>query len=185
MAGGGGGAPERWWAPIMGSTRRARSVGIETSSSIMAPAGAERDRASSVSGSRRGPTVRTAPCGRPPTREAWNCMSRPWPRRAWARPGIDGGMCAEAEDSTTSWESDSSVTRSAMRRFVLDLISADTTPAGRWVARTRCTPRERPRRAMSTRPVTNWGSSATSAANSSMMSIRRGMGSSPGPMAAT
>ena len=93
-------------------------------------------------------------------------------------------MCAEAPDSTTSWESPSSVTRSAMRRFVFDLISAETTPAGRWVARTRCTPRDRPRRAMSTRPVTKSGSSATRAANSSIMSMRRGMGSSPGPSAA-
>ena len=84
----------------------------------------------------------------------------------------------------TSWESFSSVTRRAIRRLVLDLISAETTPAGRWVASTRWTPSERPRRAMSTRPVTKSGSSATSAANSSIMITRRGMGSSWGPVAA-
>ena len=85
----------------------------------------------------------------------------------------------------TSWESASSVTRRAIRRLVFERISAVITPAGRCVASTRCTPRDLPRRAMSTSPVTKSGSSETRAANSSMMIISRGMGSSPGFMAAT
>ena len=57
----------------------------------------------------------------------------------------------------TSWLSLRSVTRRAMRRLVFDLISALTTPAGRCVASSRCTPSDRPRRAMSTSPVTKSG----------------------------
>ena len=94
-------------------------------------------------------------------------------------------MCAATSDSMTSWLSPGSVTRSAMRRLVLDLISAETTPAGRCVASTRWTPSERPRRAMSTRPVTKSGSSLTSAANSSMTMSRRGIGALSGVRAAT
>ena len=57
----------------------------------------------------------------------------------------------------TSRESASSVVRRQIRRVQLARISGETTPLGRWVARTRCTPRERPRWAMATRPGTNVG----------------------------
>ena len=63
--------------------------------------------------------------------------------------------------------------RSATRRPVLARISPVTTPAGRWVARIRCTPRERPTRAMRIKPVTKSGSSCTSSANSSITSTSR------------
>ena len=59
----------------------------------------------------------------------------------------------------TSADSAASVTRSAIRRLVLARISAMTTPAGRWVARIRWMPSDRPRCAMSTSPVTKSGSS--------------------------
>src|SRR5690348_16316502 len=55
-------------------------------------------------------------------------------------------MYAESGASMTSADSSLLVTRSAIRRFVLARMSALTTPAGRCVARIRCTPSERPRR---------------------------------------
>ena len=86
-------------------------------------------------------------------------------------------MYAASLVSMTSADSSGLVTRSAIRRLVLARMSALTTPAGRWVARIRWTPSDRPRRAMSIRPLTKSGSSATIAANSSMISTSRGMGS--------
>ena len=86
-------------------------------------------------------------------------------------------MRAESGASMTSADSSELVTRSAIRRLVLARMSALTTPAGRCVARIRCTPSERPRRAMSISPSTKSGSSATMAANSSMTSTSRGIGS--------
>ena len=86
-------------------------------------------------------------------------------------------MYAESGASMTSADSSLLVTRSAIRRFVLARMSALTTPAGRCVASSRCTPSERPRRAMSMSPWTKSGSSATMAANSSMISTSRGIGS--------
>lgn len=78
--------------------------------------------------------------------------------------------------SMTSADSVASVTRSAIRRDVLAWMSAVTTPPGRWVARMRWMPSERPRLAMSTSPVMKSGSSLTMAANSSMTSTSRGSG---------
>ena len=89
-------------------------------------------------------------------------------------------MNAASLVSMTSADSSGLVTRSAIRRLVLARMSALTTPAGRCVASSRCTPSERPRRAMSMSPVTKSGSSATIAANSSMISTSRGIGSRPG-----
>ncbi len=68
-----------------------------------------------------------------------------------------------------------SVTRSAIRRLVLARISGDTTPLGRWVARIRWMPSDRPRWAMLTMPVTKSGSSRTIEANSSMTMTSRGI----------
>src|SRR6266508_1753974 len=79
--------------------------------------------------------------------------------------------------SMTSVDSVSSVTRRAMRRLVLARMAGEMTPVGRWVARMRWTPRERPRWAMPSRPVTKSGSSSVRVANSSMMSRSRGSGS--------
>src|SRR6266508_3749841 len=62
-------------------------------------------------------------------------------------------MPAASGASITSLDSLASVTRRAIRRLVLARMSALTTPAGRWVASTRCTPRERPRWAMPLHPV--------------------------------
>ncbi len=87
-------------------------------------------------------------------------------------------MCAASGVSMTSADSAGSVTRNAIRSEVLAWMSAVTTPAGRWVARMRWMPSDRPLRAMSTSPVTKSGSSATRAANSSMISTSRGI---PGP----
>ena len=89
-------------------------------------------------------------------------------------------MNAASLVSMTSADSSGLVTRSAIRRLVLALMSALTTPAGRCVASSRCTPSDRPRRAMSMSPVTKSGSSATIAANSSMISTSLGIGSRPG-----
>ena len=91
---------------------------------------------------------------------------------------------AASRASMTSVDSAASVTRSAIRRLVLARISGETTPPGRWVARIRWMPSDRPRWAMLTRPVTKSGSSATSEANSSMTMSSRGIGSRRSPAAA-
>ena len=93
-------------------------------------------------------------------------------------PGRWRGRCAASSHATTSRESAGSTTRSAIRRFVFVRIESLTAPAGRCVASTRCTPRLRPRCAMSTSASTKSGSSATSVANSSTTTTRRGSGSS-------
>ena len=54
-------------------------------------------------------------------------------------------MRAAAGDAMTSSLSGVSPTRSATRRFVFARMLAETTPAGRWVARMRWMPRLRPR----------------------------------------
>ena len=123
----------------------------------------------------------TAPGRRPPTRPAWNGTSEECPRRTYARPGVDLAMCPASGASITSALSAVSVTRSAIRRFVLARISGDTTPDGRWVASSRWMPSDRPRCAMLTRPVTKSGRSLTIDANSSMTIIRRGSGADPPP----
>jgi len=87
-------------------------------------------------------------------------------------------MCAASGASITSADSAESVTRSAIRRLVLARMSAETAPVGRWVARIRWMPSERPRWAMLTRPATKSGRSRTMEANSSMTISSRGSGSS-------
>ena len=64
------------------------------------------------------------------------------------RPGRSTGRCAASAVPRTSRESASSVVRRQIRRVQLARISGETTPLGRWVARTRCTPSDRPRWAM-------------------------------------
>ena len=66
----------------------------------------------------------------------------------------------------------SSLTRSAMRTPTLARMRSLITPAGRWVARTRRSPSDRPRAAMSTTPSTNSGISLASVANSSTTMTR-------------
>ena len=103
-------------------------------------------------------------------------------RRRRAAPRGRGGarpMSAASRTSTTSVDSAGSVTRSAIRRLVFARMSALTTPPGRWVASTRCTPSERPRWAMPTRPPTKSGSSSTRVANSSTTRTSRGSGGDP------
>ena len=78
-----------------------------------------------------------------------------------------------------------SVTRSAIRRLVLARITGETTPEGRWVARMRCTPSDRPRIAMPTRPSTKSPNSSFRVANSSMISTVRGIGSIGCPVGET
>ena len=67
-----------------------------------------------------------------------------------------------------------SLTRNAIRRLVLARRLSLMTPAGRWVARIRCSPSERPRAATSMTPSTNSGTSVASAANSSTTMIKLG-----------
>ena len=74
-------------------------------------------------------------------------------------------------------ESSRLCTRSATRRFVLARMSSLTTPAGRWVASTMCTPRVRPTAATLTSEASTSGKSLASIANSSMTSSSRGNGS--------
>ena len=123
----------------------------------------------------RGPG-RVAPGRRPPIRPAWNGTSEAWPSRTYPRPGVAREMYAASGASITSALSAASVTRSAIRRLVLARMSADTTPEGRWVARIRCRPSERPRWAMPTSPVTKSGRSRASEANSSITITSRGSG---------
>ena len=138
-------------------------------------------RSQSTTPAKAGGGPATAPGRRPPTRPAWKAVSAEKPVRAYARPGVLLAIRAASRASMTSVDSESSVTRSAIRRLVLARITGDTTPDGRWVARIRCTPSDRPRMAMPTRPVTNSGSSSTSDANSSMIRIVRGIGSTSKP----
>ena len=94
--------------------------------------------------------------------------------RATARPGRRRSIAAATGDPTTSSDSSSADIRRAMRRLVLARIWPVITPAGRWVARTRCRPRLRPRSATSTTPSTNSGTSLARAANSSTTMSRLG-----------
>jgi hypothetical protein len=112
-------------------------------------------------------------------RPDWNGVTAPAPIRATARPGVARLMVAASLTSTTSADSPSSVTRNAIRRVVFARMSALTTPLGRWVASTRCTPSERPRCAIPTRPPTKSGSSSASVANSSTTRTSRGNDGSP------
>lgn len=95
---------------------------------------------------------------RVPAYAVWKGTTVPWPSRARARPGVAGEMLTASLVSMTSMLSEESVTRRAMRRLVLARMSELTTPAGRWVARIRWMPRERPRWAMPTRPGRSRGS---------------------------
>ena len=138
-----------------------------------------------VDGSWRVADRRAAP-DRPPAapgpscRAAWNTTCSPGPSRSIVRPGTRRGNAAGASCPTTSRASATSCTRSAMRRLVLARMSSLTTPLGRCVARTRWTPRLRPRWATPTRASTKPGSSATSVANSSTTTTSRGRGGRPG-----
>ena len=109
-----------------------------------------------------------------PTRAAWNAVSSPCPVRRYARPGCRVEIRAASGASTTSLLSVVLVTRRPIRRLRLARISALTTPPGRWVASTTCTPRLRPRMPMPTTPGTNSGTSSTSEANSSTTMTSRG-----------
>ena len=119
----------------------------------------------------------------PATRAVWSSTGASEPRRSRARPGAVTGSDAACGESTTSRESDASCTRRAIRRLVLALISALTTPAGRCVASTRCSPSERPTAASRTSPETKSGSSSASTRNSSTTSTRRGRAGRADPAA--
>jgi hypothetical protein len=107
------------------------------------------------------------------TRATWNAVGAPLPDRSQARPGTSSGRCAAWAVPRTSRDSASSVVRRQTRRLQLARISGDTTPLGRWVASTRCTPSDRPRWAIATSPGTNSGSSSDRPANSSTTITRR------------
>ena len=112
----------------------------------------------------------------PPTWAAWKGTGAAPPAETSARPGQVGGIRAASVVPTTSWDSVSSRILSAMRRLTLALMSAVTTPAGRWVARTTCTPSDLPRAAKRTMPSTNPGSSSARARNSSITTTSRASG---------
>ena len=167
-----GGSPPRWrWASRTTST----TAGVGPAATLPASASSRREPA--------GRTVSERPPGRPGARTvaAWNRRSSPSPPRASARPGVLGLMPAAAGSSRTSTESARSRTRKAMRRLTFAWISAVSAPEGRWVARTRCTPSERPSAARRTSPLTKCGTSSTSARSSSMTTTSLGTGSSSGP----
>ncbi len=124
--------------------------------------------------------VACAPSRTAPTKAVWNGSTERCPIRARARPGVSLEMDTASLTSRTSWLSRASVTRSEIRRLVLARMSAVTTPAGRWVASSRCRPSERPRWAMPTSPGTNSGTSRARVANSSMMSSSLGSGAIAG-----
>ncbi len=86
-------------------------------------------------------------------------------------------MPAAAGTPMTFVESSRLCTRSATRRFVFARMSSLTTPAGRWVASTMCTPSVRPTAAIATSEVRTSGNSFASMANSSTTKSRRGIGS--------
>ena len=109
----------------------------------------------------------------------WNVTRDPSAPRANARPGVLGAIPAAAPSSTTSTESARSRMRNAMRSETFACTSALRAPDGRWVARTRWTPRDRPWAASRTRPVTNSGSSSTRARSSSTTTTSRGTCSAP------
>ena len=163
--------PRRRWASRTTST----SAGVGPAANGPASASSRSQPA--------GRTVKERPRARPGARTvaAWNRTSSPSPPRASARPGVLGLMPAAAGSSRTSAESARSRTRKAMRRLTFAWISAVSAPAGRWVARTRCTPSERPSAARRTSPLTKWGTSSTSARSSSMTTTSLGTGSSSGP----
>ena len=122
-------------------------------------------------------------CARPPTRAVWKSTSGWAPQPRVGPAGGAFGIGRAAGESMTSSESAASVTRSAIRRLVLALISARH-DAGRALRGQDQVDAERaPRRAMSTSPSTKSGSSAASAANSSMTITSRGIGASAGPAA--
>ena len=124
-------------------------------------------------GRRRGP-------GRAPVqRAAWNTIGSSEARRSIARPGSDFENMAGRASPTTSRASLTSLTRNARRRSVLARMSSVTTPAGRCVASTMCTPRLRPRCAIATSARRKSGRSWASVANSSMTTTSRGIGSTP------
>lgn len=74
---------------------------------------------------------------RPPTRPDWNGTSEVDPSLAKARPGVDFEICAASSALMTSVDSAESVTRRAMRRFVLARMAGEMTPLGRCVAKSR------------------------------------------------
>lgn len=179
------GGTESWVAASRtASTRTDRSVtGWKVSSwawslGIGAPRASQWSSVSTGAG--RSSSVADASGRRPPIRPVWNGSSAAWPSLAWARPGVRGESCPESGASMMSRLSPVSVVRSAIRRLVLARMSAVTAPEGRWVARIRWMPRERPRWAMLTSPETKSGSSRTIDANSSMTRTSRAMAASSG-----
>ncbi len=98
------------------------------------------------------------------------------PRRSRARPGTDLGRSAASGAPITSTESAASWRRSAMRSATLARMLSLTAPPGRCVARTRFTPRLRPRCAAATSASSTSGTSLASVANSSTTTTRRGTG---------
>ena len=97
------------------------------------------------------------------------------PSRKYARPGRWRLISAALRSPITSVESAASCTRSAIRRLVLVRMWSLTTPAGRCVARIRCTPSVRPRWATSTSAASSSGCSRAILANSSITTTSRGM----------
>ncbi len=132
-----------------------------------------RDRPPSPSGDWTGP-------GPPVTRADWNRVSGVAAPLSVARPGVVASIDAASGSSRTSMESVRSRTRRAIRRLTLARMSADTIPPGRWVARTRWTPSERPTAASRTMPCTKSGSSSARTRNSSIAMTSRGSGGPAG-----
>ena len=98
----------------------------------------------------RSPTA----CSRPVRRLGRSGRARGAGRRSGRRPdpGVRSGMACAAGESMTSSESTVSRTRRAIRRLTLALMSDETMPPGRWVARTRWMPSDRPTAAILTSP---------------------------------
>ena len=164
------------------SGRRRRCRRCRRRRSALPSLSSRRDGSGSVHGRRGGamdssaaaaaisPTVRPTST----TRADWKPSSSPGPSRTTARPAADRRIAEGPASPTTSIASAASCRRSAIRRSVLVRISSLTTPLGRWVASTRCTPRLLPRRATSTSEWSRCGCSSASAANSSTTITSRG-----------
>ena len=155
-------------APASGGGTASRSAG-SSSARIAAGSGSSQGRA----------TWRGAPAQRARTAVAsdgaeianWTLVG-PAPATSSPRPRAAAGIAAAAALPTTATLSAGSSTRRQIRRVMLASTDSRTTPAGRCVHTTRCSPSERPRAARSENTVWRSGSSATSAANSSTTMTR-------------
>ena len=162
------GAPHCLAASRTASTTRARSSAVAGGSTCGDRAGcaaASPGRGRSTAGPS---TVTDGPQdddGSACRRAVWNTTGGSEPERATARPGAVGSRSAAVGTSTTSSDSARSLTRSAIRRLTFARRSAESAPAGRWVASTRWIPSERPTVATRTSPGRNPGNSSASTRN--------------------